>query len=49
MPNLLLSKRELGATEKDMEELFVYVVALIYNISIYTSVLLRVPESQLAH
>jgi len=37
------------ATEKDMVELFVYVVALIYNCSIYTSVLSRVPESQLVH
>lgn len=37
------------ATEKDMVELFVYVIALIYNSSIYTSVLSRVPESQFVH
>jgi hypothetical protein len=37
------------ATEKGMVELFVYVIALIYNSYIYTSVLSRVPESQLAH
>jgi len=37
------------ATEKGMVEFFVYVIALIYNSYIYTSVLSRVPESQLAH
>ncbi|QXJ35337.1 hypothetical protein J5U22_01884 [Saccharolobus shibatae] len=35
--------------DKEMVELFVYVIALIYNSSIYASVLSRVPESQLAH
>ncbi|QXJ31929.1 hypothetical protein J5U21_01580 [Saccharolobus shibatae] len=34
------------AVDKEMVELFVYVIALIYNSSIYASVLSRVPESQ---
>ncbi|QGA53314.1 IS5/IS1182 family transposase [Sulfolobus sp. E5-1-F] len=33
------------ATNREMAELFVYVIALIYNAMIYTSVLSRVPES----
>ncbi|QXJ28555.1 hypothetical protein J5U23_01424 [Saccharolobus shibatae B12] len=37
------------AADKEMVELFVYVIALIYNSSIYASVLSRVHESQLAH
>ncbi|AWR98589.1 IS5/IS1182 family transposase [Metallosphaera hakonensis] len=37
------------AVDREMTELFVYVIALIYNSSMYTSVLSRVPETQLAH
>ncbi|MCH4816756.1 MAG: IS5/IS1182 family transposase [Saccharolobus sp.] len=37
------------AVDKEMVELFGYVIALIYNSSIYASVLSRVHESQLAH
>ena len=33
------------AEDEEMVELFVYVIALVYNSLIYTSVLSRVPES----